>query len=137
MIHLPGLFEELEKNEKKGLKGWQERLIVSDRAHLVFDFHQQVDGLQEAEKGGKSLGTTKKGIGPAYSSKATRNGIRVGDLLGDFSLFQEKYVNPVTNIFSRNRMKLTFFFFVFSLKLLDSRPSYRRINVFSPAQISM
>ena len=59
---------------------------------MVFDFHQQVDGLQEAEKGGKSLGTTKKGIGPAYSSKATRNGIRVGDLLGDFNTFSDKYV---------------------------------------------
>ena len=90
VVHLPGLFEELAKNEAKGLKEWQQRLIVSDRAHLVFDFHQQVDGLQEAEKGGKSLGTTKKGIGPAYSSKATRNGIRVGDLLGDFKSFSEK-----------------------------------------------
>lgn len=90
VIHLPGLFEEVEKNEAKGLTGWKERLIISDRAHLVFDFHQQVDGLQEAEKGGKSLGTTKKGIGPCYSSKATRNGIRVGDLLGDFNTFSEK-----------------------------------------------
>lgn len=90
VVHLPGLFEELAKNEAKGLKEWQQRLIVSDRAHLVFDFHQQVDGLQEAEKGGKSLGTTKKGIGPAYSSKATRNGIRVGDLLGDYKMFTEK-----------------------------------------------
>jgi adenylosuccinate synthase len=90
VVHLPGLFEELAKNEAKGLQDWQNRLIVSDRAHLVFDFHQQVDGLQEAEKGGKSLGTTKKGIGPAYSSKATRNGIRVGDLIGDFAIFSEK-----------------------------------------------
>lgn len=80
----------MKKNEAKGMTKWQDRLIISDRAHLVFDFHQQVDGLQEAEKGGKSLGTTKKGIGPAYSSKATRNGIRVGDLLGDFNLFSEK-----------------------------------------------
>lgn len=92
VVHLPGLFEELAKNEAKGLQDWQNRLIVSDRAHLVFDFHQQVDGLQEAEKavGGNSLGTTKKGIGPAYSSKATRNGIRVGDLLGDFDAFSNK-----------------------------------------------
>lgn len=90
---MPGLFEELSKNEAKGLHDWQNRLIVSDRAHLVFDFHQQVDGLQEAEKAntGKSLGTTKKGIGPCYASKATRNGIRVCDLLGDFNLFSEKY----------------------------------------------
>lgn len=91
VVHLPGLFEELAKNEAKGLQDWQARLIVSDRAHLVFDFHQQVDGLQEAEKGGKSLGTTKKGIGPAYSSKATRNGIRVGDLIGDFTVFSDKW----------------------------------------------
>jgi len=90
VIHLPGLFEEIEKNEAKGLTHWKERLLISDRAHLVFDFHQSVDGLQEQEKGKKSLGTTKKGIGPAYSSKATRNGIRIVDLLGDFNLFAEK-----------------------------------------------
>ncbi|GLG95520.1 Adenylosuccinate synthetase [Gryllus bimaculatus] len=91
VVHLPGLFEELEKNEKKGLTSWEDRLLISDRAHLVFDFHQQVDGLQEREKGEQSLGTTKKGIGPTYSSKATRNGIRIADLLGDFNLFSEKF----------------------------------------------
>ncbi|XP_073815810.1 adenylosuccinate synthetase [Musca autumnalis] len=91
VIHLPSLFEELSKNEAKGLQKIEHRLIISDRAHLVFDFHQAVDGMQEAEKGGKSLGTTKKGIGPAYSSKATRNGIRVGELLGDFNLFSDKF----------------------------------------------
>lgn len=42
VVHLPGLFEELEKNEAKGLKDWEGRLIISDKAHLVFDFHQQV-----------------------------------------------------------------------------------------------
>ncbi|XP_043501046.1 adenylosuccinate synthetase isoform X1 [Polistes fuscatus] len=91
VIHLPGLFEELAKNEAKGLKDWKDRLIISDRAHLVFDLHQQVDGLQELEKGNQSLGTTKKGIGPTYSSKATRNGLRIGDLLGDFEVFTKKF----------------------------------------------
>ncbi|XP_067618025.1 adenylosuccinate synthetase [Eurosta solidaginis] len=95
VIHLPSLFEELSKNEAKGLQQLQHRLIISDRAHLVFDFHQLVDGMQEAEKGGKSLGTTKKGIGPAYSSKATRNGLRVGELLGDFNLFSDKFKSIV------------------------------------------
>jgi adenylosuccinate synthase len=90
-LSLPGLFEEISKNEAKGLKDWESRLYISDRAHLVFDFHQSVDGLQEAEKGAKSLGTTKKGIGPTYSSKASRNGIRISDLLGDFNLFSEKF----------------------------------------------
>ncbi|XP_066592752.1 adenylosuccinate synthetase [Prorops nasuta] len=97
VIHIPGLFEELEKNEAKGLKDWKERLIISDRAHIVFDFHQQVDGLQELEKGTQSLGTTKKGIGPTYSSKAARNGLRIGDLLGDFDKFSEKFKTLVTS----------------------------------------
>jgi len=63
--------------------------LLSDGMILML---QQVDGLQELEKGKKSLGTTKKGIGPTYSSKATRNGIRIADLLGDFSQFVEKYI---------------------------------------------
>ncbi|XP_027377825.1 adenylosuccinate synthetase isozyme 1 isoform X2 [Bos indicus x Bos taurus] len=50
VVHLPGLFEEAEKNEKKGLKDWEKRLVISDRAHLVFDFHQAVDGLQEVQR---------------------------------------------------------------------------------------
>ncbi|XP_005742832.1 adenylosuccinate synthetase isozyme 1 [Pundamilia nyererei] len=98
VIHLPGLFEEGDKNDKKGLKGWEKRLIVSDRAHLVFDFHQVVDGLQETERQaqeGKNIGTTKKGIGPAYSSKASRTGLRVCDLLGDFKDFSTRFKNLV------------------------------------------
>uniref|UniRef100_A0A665VGE9 Adenylosuccinate synthetase n=1 Tax=Echeneis naucrates TaxID=173247 RepID=A0A665VGE9_ECHNA len=98
VIHLPGLFEEGDKNEKKGLKGWEKRLIVSDRAHIVFDFHQVVDGLQETERQaqeGKNIGTTKKGIGPAYSSKASRTGLRVCDLLGDFKDFSTRFKNLV------------------------------------------
>lgn len=116
VIHLPGLFEELSKNEAKGLHDWQNRLIISDRAHLVFDFHQQVDGLQEAEKAntGKSLGTTKKGIGPCYASKATRNGIRVCDLLGDFSLFSEKYVQVHSYVACCNSFSFCFTNFRFS-----------------------
>lgn len=90
VVHLPGLFEELRQVEEQGLQDWKGRLFISDRAHIVFDFHQHVDGFQEQEKGQKSLGTTKKGIGPTYSSKATRNGIRIADLLGEFSLFKEK-----------------------------------------------
>ncbi|KAJ8285108.1 hypothetical protein COCON_G00039580 [Conger conger] len=65
VIHLPGLFEEAEKNvsKGKGLEGWENRLIISDRAHIVFDFHQAVDGVQEQQRqqqAGKNLGTTKK-----------------------------------------------------------------------------
>lgn len=90
MVHLPGLFKELEANEAKGLTDWKTRLLLSDRAHLVFDFHQAVDGLQEQKKGKDMLGTTKKGIGPAYSSKASRSGLRVANLIGDFESFSNK-----------------------------------------------
>lgn len=98
VIHLPGLFEEAEKNLRKGkgLEGWEKRLVISDRAHIVFDFHQAVDGVQEEERrqqAGKNLGTTKKGIGPVYSAKAARSGLRICDLLSDFEQFSERYKN--------------------------------------------
>jgi len=54
--------------------------LVSDRAHLLFDLHQVVDGLREAELGNSLIGTTKRGIGPCYSNKVIRNGLRVCDL---------------------------------------------------------
>ncbi|XP_069556707.1 adenylosuccinate synthase, like [Brachyistius frenatus] len=97
VIHLPGLFDEAKKNLLKGngLQGWEDRLKISDRAHIVFDFHQAVDCIQEEQrqqqKEGKNLGTTKKGIGPAYSSKAARNGLRVCDLVSDFKVFEDKF----------------------------------------------
>lgn len=61
------------------------RLFISDRAHLVFDFHQIVDGMKEVELGLSNIGTTKKGIGPAYSSKASRSGLRVHNLMSSLS----------------------------------------------------
>ncbi|XP_070578832.1 adenylosuccinate synthetase isozyme 1 B-like [Ptychodera flava] len=92
VVHLPGLFDELKNNK---IENWENRLIISDRAHLVFDFHQQVDGLQETAKGKNSIGTTKKGIGPTYSNKASRSGIRICDLLGDFEIFTSKVTSLV------------------------------------------
>lgn len=79
VIHLPGFFKEIDGLETNGVtcKG---RILVSDRAHLLFDFHQEVDGLREAELAKSFIGTTKRGIGPCYSSKVIRNGIRVSDL---------------------------------------------------------
>ncbi|KAH9703541.1 Adenylosuccinate synthetase [Citrus sinensis] len=79
VVHLPGLFNEIDDLEANGVscKG---RILVSDRAHLLFDFHQEVDGLREAELVKSFIGTTRRGIGPAYSSKVIRSGIRVSDL---------------------------------------------------------
>ncbi|OIW05203.1 hypothetical protein TanjilG_19834 [Lupinus angustifolius] len=79
IVHLPGLFQEIDGLESNGVscKG---RILISDRAHLLFDFHQTVDGLRESELAKSFIGTTKRGIGPCYSSKVNRNGIRVSDL---------------------------------------------------------
>ena len=48
------------------------RLLISDRAHLLFDLHKEIDGRREEELAGKQIGTTKRGIGPAYASKVSR-----------------------------------------------------------------
>ncbi|ESW34242.1 hypothetical protein PHAVU_001G136400 [Phaseolus vulgaris] len=79
VVHVPGLFKEIDGLESSGVS-CQGRILISDRAHLLFDFHQLVDGLREAELAKSFIGTTKRGIGPCYSSKVNRNGIRVGDL---------------------------------------------------------
>ena len=80
VVHMPALFEELAPLDDAGIE-WRGRLKISDRAHMLFDFHQAVDGMQEERRADANIGTTKKGIGPAYSSKATRNGVRFGQLL--------------------------------------------------------
>jgi len=56
-------------------------LFVSDRTHLIMPYHLLLDGLEEERRGGKAIGTTRKGIGPAFVDKAARVGIRAGDLL--------------------------------------------------------
>ena len=83
VIHVNQLFNEMEDN--KVLNIGPDRLKISDRAHIVFDSHQQVDGLQEGLRSDSKvmLGTTKKGIGPTYASKATRSGIRMADLAAE------------------------------------------------------
>lgn len=79
VVHVPSFFQELENVQKKGLNT-DDRIYISDRAHLVFDLHQLVDGLEEIELGAQNIGTTRKGIGPTYSTKAARSGIRVYEL---------------------------------------------------------
>jgi len=91
VLHVPTLMKEIENNEAKGITRMKERIKVSDRAHLVFDMHQQVDGLIEKLRNKSKIGTTKRGIGPTYSSKALRNGIRLTDLLYDFANFSTMF----------------------------------------------
>jgi len=81
VVHVPTLFDELAQLGADGDS--LPKLVISSRAHVLLDSHKAIDGMLEAEKGGQSLGTTKRGIGPAYASKANRNGLRFCDLMGD------------------------------------------------------
>jgi len=76
---------EVLTKEVESLKrdGYKPDLHISDRAHIVFGFHKILDGLQERFKGNLRAGTTMMGIGPVYSDKAARFGVRVADLLDE------------------------------------------------------
>jgi adenylosuccinate synthase len=73
------LIDEIEMLKSRGVD-IEDRLGVSRRAHLVLPYHKQLDGAKEAAKGAGKIGTTKRGIGPAYRDKISRNGLRVCDL---------------------------------------------------------
>ncbi len=83
------LLEEVDHLKNRGIKIGKGRLMISERAHLIMPYHRSVDHAREQFKGDKKIGTTGRGIGPAYEDKATRRGIRFVDLL-DPDVFAEK-----------------------------------------------
>ncbi len=88
VLDLNQFFFELDELEKKGINTVG-RLLVSDSAHLVMPYHKLIEKLNEEKKGEEKIGTTKKGIGPAYLDKIGRVGIRVADLF-DEEVFKKK-----------------------------------------------
>lgn len=66
-----------------------DRILISDRAHIILPYHLEIDALQEKYRGDKNIGTTKKGIGPTYVDKYARIGIRMGEFI-DEALFKER-----------------------------------------------
>ena len=75
------LLGEIDELKRRGHEKVEERLVVSDRAHLILPYHVLIDTLREgAAPSDKALGTTKKGIGPTYEDKVKRVGVRAGDL---------------------------------------------------------
>ena len=84
----PALFKgEIESLESSG-HDLTKRLLISKKTHLILPTHRLLDACYEAAKGESKIGTTGKGIGPAYTNKISRNGLRVGDILHNF---EEKY----------------------------------------------
>ncbi len=79
VVDLPTLFNEIDTLESRGISC--ARLKVSTLAHLIFPWHQAHDAIAEAMRGDDKIGTTLKGIGPAYADKARRVGVRVGEVV--------------------------------------------------------
>lgn len=75
------LLEEMDALAARGIDVSPDRLKLSGSAHLIMPYHIALDGAGEAALGGKAIGTTKRGIGPAYTDKAARSGIRVQEML--------------------------------------------------------
>ena len=76
-----GLVKEIQDIESKGIAITPNKLLVSDRAHVVLPFHMELDAAREAALGDQKIGTTKRGIGPAYADKINRCGLRMADLM--------------------------------------------------------
>ena len=98
VLNPEALVEELEYLKSHGIIAGKSE--ITDRAHLILPYHIKLDMVEEARKGEGKIGTTGKGIGPAYMDKAARIGIRVGDLM-DPELFAEKLKR---NLEEKNRL---------------------------------
>ncbi|UOF91720.1 adenylosuccinate synthase [Fodinisporobacter ferrooxydans] len=104
MVIDPGaLVREIDYLQAEGIS--VENLRISNRAHVVMPYHKKLDEVEEERRGDNKIGTTRKGIGPAYMDKAARIGIRICDLL-DKEEFEEKLRN---NLREKNRLLERFY----------------------------
>lgn len=98
VINLEKLIEEINYLKENGYNC--NNLKISDRAHIIFPYHLALDESEEQGKKDQAIGTTKKGIGPCYSDKINRVGIRIGDLLE-----QEQFIKKLTaNVAIKNQI---------------------------------
>ena len=100
VIDPQALFVEIDELARNGI-GVDGRLLVSEKAHIILPYHRELDVLSEARRGERKIGTTSRGIGPAYEDKIGRRGIRVCDLLGDREALAEEVRE---NVSARNRI---------------------------------
>ncbi len=99
VIDPQALFGEIDELTKNGIDVGN-RILISDKAHLILPYHRDLDLLSEARRGERKIGTTSRGIGPAYEDKIARRGIRVGDLENPKGLAQ----TIRDNVTARNRL---------------------------------
>ena len=100
VIDPQALFVEIDELARNGIVV-DGRLLVSEKAHIILPYHRELDVLSEARRGERKIGTTSRGIGPAYEDKIGRRGIRVCDLLGDREALAEEVRE---NVSARNRI---------------------------------
>ena len=105
VIDPSALFAEIDELATAGIEVG-DRLIISDKAHLILPYHKDLDLLSEARRGERRIGTTSRGIGPAYEDKIARRGVRVGDLANPASLAEavQHNVEARNRLIAENRM---------------------------------
>lgn len=96
VLNPQALFEEIKYLKGMGVKVTPDKLKISDRAHLIMPYHRILDGIKERARGKNDIGTTGKGIGPCYTDKAERSGIRVCDLMHT-EVFKEKLSEAIND----------------------------------------
>jgi adenylosuccinate synthase len=99
VIDPQALFAEIDELARAGVSVGT-RLVISDKAHLILPYHRELDVFSEARRGERRIGTTSRGIGPAYEDKVARRGVRVGDLANPASLAEAVR----HNVDARNRL---------------------------------
>ena len=100
VIDPQALFKEIDELARMGTTV-EGRLLISEKAHVILPYHRELDVLSEARRGERKIGTTSRGIGPAYEDKIGRRGIRICDLLGDRAALEEEVRE---NVSARNRI---------------------------------
>ncbi len=100
VIDPQALFKEIDELARMGISV-DGRLLISEKAHVILPYHRELDVLSEARRGERKIGTTSRGIGPAYEDKIGRRGIRICDMLGDRAALQEEVRE---NVNARNRI---------------------------------
>ena len=98
VVLAPDLFMDEAKDLEKSGHELRSRLHISKKAHLIMPTHRVLDRAIEANKGKDKVGTTGKGIGPTYTDKTSRNGLRVGDILDNFAAKYEAHKQRHLNI---------------------------------------
>jgi adenylosuccinate synthase len=133
------LLEEMAELKSRGID--TSRLFISDRAHLIMPYHTIIEGLEEEALGSKAIGTTLKGIGPAYGDKVARTGIRAGDLLDKKALRERlalalEYKNKIlTKVYGKAALSLEEIFNQYCQYAEQLSPKIRDTNVMLAAAI--